>query len=59
MRVMVTKEFFFSCAGTYAIWETYLMLIILDILFLDGYSILYIIKQQKLGIEYAKKSVVN
>ena len=60
MRVMVTKEiFFFFFAGTYAIWETYLMLIILDILFLDGYSILYIIKQQKLGIEYAKKSVVN
>ena len=36
------------------------MLIILDILFLDGYSIIvHIIKQQKLGIEYAKKSVVN
>ena len=59
MRVMVTKEIFFFFAGTYAIWETYLMLIILDILFLDGYSILYIIKQQKLEIEYAKKSVVN
>ena len=53
------KRDFFFFAGTYAIWETYLMLIILDILFLDGYSILYIIKQQKLGIEYAKKSVVN
>ena len=59
MRVMVTKEIFFFFAATYAIWETYLMLIILDILFLDGYSILYIIKQQKLEIEYAKKSVVN
>ena len=59
MRVMVTKEIFFFFAGTYAIWEIYLMLIILYILFLDGYSILYIIKQQKLGIEYAKKSVVN
>ena len=40
MRVMVTKEIFFFFAGTYAIWEAYLMLIILDILFLDGYSTL-------------------
>ena len=47
MRVMVTKEIFFFFAGTYAIWETYLMLIILDILFLDGYSILYNYKTTK------------